>query len=394
MKKLSLLVFVMALVVAFALPAFAYTVEGAKGERFTIGGTAWFDMGYRNLNKDLNAGRELTKLFAVDSLNSNLNGNFTVGNTSFNWVLYVSSDLVYKDYSGVNSSYVNYRDLVGSDVWFGTYRFGNCMLQAGKMANAIGTFGTSQTLGYAPSTGSHIASIGWGWTYDNKHPQLRFTQNISKQVGYHIALVNPGVAADVTGNSYATIPTIAAKLMLNFGAVSLYPAIGFQQLQFDNMPAGYDSSVTGWVARCPVQVVAGPFTGKFELLLGQNLGNGKGTSGWFVQNAYGTYQRSATGKVQNGNTVSGFVDLGFQAGAVNPHVYFGITRDGNKDYYTVGDNSNTKSTIGVNASIKVSPNFTVKPEVSFYDYGIKPGDAAKTKLGQEWLAGVSFYFSF
>ena len=37
MKKLGMFAFVMALVVAFALPAFAYTVEGAKGERFYHG---------------------------------------------------------------------------------------------------------------------------------------------------------------------------------------------------------------------------------------------------------------------------------------------------------------------------------------------------------------------
>ena len=54
MKKLGMFAFVMALVVAFALPAFAFTVEGAKGERFTIGGVMNYDLGYRNTNKDYN----------------------------------------------------------------------------------------------------------------------------------------------------------------------------------------------------------------------------------------------------------------------------------------------------------------------------------------------------
>ena len=39
MKKLGLLAFILGLVIAFAMPALAFTIEGAKGEKMYIGGT-------------------------------------------------------------------------------------------------------------------------------------------------------------------------------------------------------------------------------------------------------------------------------------------------------------------------------------------------------------------
>ena len=57
MKKLGLLAFILGLVIAFAMPALAFTIEGAKGEKMYIGGTFMTDFGSWYRSKELIAGK-------------------------------------------------------------------------------------------------------------------------------------------------------------------------------------------------------------------------------------------------------------------------------------------------------------------------------------------------
>ncbi|MCJ7833097.1 MAG: hypothetical protein MUQ20_01765, partial [Deltaproteobacteria bacterium] len=373
MKKLGMFVFVMALVVAFALPAFAYTVEGAKGERFTMGGVLSYSIGYRNTNKDYNTyvapsagGLDKTELGMGVDYWSILYAQYTVGPASFYWRLYVNQDV--GKYNKINddsmtygaTEYTNRRDFIASDVFFGSYTFGNIVFSAGKMEQSTQTLGMSQRLGYTPSLGGHVAGIAYGYVYDQKYPQLRFRHNISKQFAYQISLVQAGTYAEAVSSStvagtttfinagttytvpttanagirqsYSTIPMIAGKLIMNFGPVSLYPAFAYQQVQWDVLTAGWDTSMTAWLFRVPVKVAVGPFAGSFEITYGQNLGGGSQMANICSGEAsYGGYQRNAAGKILNSNTLAGFVDLSMKFGDVTPHIYYGQTTSSNTD---------------------------------------------------------------
>lgn len=437
MKKLGLFAFVMALVVAFALPAFAYTVEGAKGERFTMGGVMSYDLGYRNVNKDYATvaafgtygGKDNTRFFTGLDYWSNIYALFNVGNASFFARFYVNSDVgsynkLINDtlaYSG--TEFQNQRDIVLLDTYYGSYKFGPMTLSAGKQEGSTVSWGMSQRLGYTPSGGGHVAGIAYGFVYDQKYPQLRIKHDISKIFAYQISLVQTGTYAEplatttaagttttiingttttipttaTTGirQSYADYPMIAAKVMLNFGMVQLNPAAAYQRVKWDNLQAGWDTDMTAWLARLPVKFIMGPFTAQGEMTYGQNLGAPSSNFANICSGeaSFGGYQR-INGQIKNANTWAGFLDLAFTFGPVTPHIYGGFTRSSNSDFYKVGDSDNTRTIYGINAYYTVTPNFLIIPEFLVSDLGTVPGVASKPKLGGDWLGGVNFSFFF
>jgi hypothetical protein len=440
-KKLGMIAFVMALVVAFALPAFALTFEQAKGQTLTIGGIMSYSIGYRNTDKDYNtyvysagAGKDRTELGMGVDYWSIIYAQYTVGDASFYWRLYVNQDV--GKYNKINddstvygaTEYTNRRDFIGSDVFWGSYKFGAFTFYAGKQENSTQTLGMSQRMGYTPSLGGHVAGIAYGFVYDQKYPQLRIRQDISKMISWQLSLVQTGTYAEnltagpagtttfINNNttvtvptttssgirqSYSMIPMIAGKVLLNFGVVSLYPAFAYQQVQWDVLPVGWDTSMTAWLARLPVRVVVGPFGASFEVTYGQNLGGGSQMANICSGEAsYGGYGRNALGKILNANTLAGFADLSYTigsagtAGAVVPHIYYGQTTSSNSDRYLVGESSNTRYIAGINAYYYITPNFYIVPEFYKSDLGTIPGSATKPKLGGDWVAGVNVNFAF
>ena len=435
MKKLGMFAFVMALVVAFALPAFAYTVEGAKGERFTIGGVMNYDLGYRNTNKDYNTvanpafgGVDNTRFFMGLDYWSNLYTLISVGDASFFARVYVNSDVgTYNKLNNDSNTYgatefTNFRDLILLDTYYGSYKFGAMTISAGKQEGSTVSWGMSQRLGYTPSGGGHVAGIAYGFVYDQKYPQLRFKHDISKVFSYQISLVQTGTYAEplttnttpgsstliiggtttnfpnntTTGirQSYAEFPMIAVKAMMNFGVVQLNPAVAYQQVYWDQLQPGWDTSMTAWLGRLPVKLTFGPFTAQGEITYGQNLGGGSQMANICSGEAtYGGYQR-INGQIKNANTLAGFIDLAYTFGPVTPHIYGGATRSSNSDFFKAGDSDNTRTIYGINAYYTVTPNFLIIPEFSVSDLGTVPGVASKPKLGGDWVGGVNFSFFF
>ena len=278
---------------------------------------------------------------------------------------------------------------------YGWYTFGNCKIMAGKMDGSILAMTPAQNLGF--NTNNHIAGFGWGAIYDDRAAQLRFVQNISKAFGWQISLVQPNVYEYGVGigsnDSYAQIPAVHVKFNLNFGPVSLFPGGFYGTVKWDNVPNDWDNSLQYWYVQLPVRVMAGPFTGLFQLGYGQNLAGGT-SSPLSLQSGYWSPIRGADGKVQNATGWAGFFDLSFNAGAVIPHLYFGYDNPKNSDAWKVGDDYNARMMYGASVLIPLHENFALSPEVTYYDYGKVPGNAAKPDIGKEWLAGVQFRFVF
>ncbi len=380
MKKLGMIVFVMALVVAFALPAFAFTVEGAKGERFTIGGTFMYDIGYRLTNKNYNTktgsfygSDDRTNFFSDLSQSSYVMGNYANGPFSATFILSTQSSYesyhkqVY-DYNanspysvagGSINSYLNTKDNAIFDLVYGTYSFGSMSISAGKMSPITVVQAPSSVIGYSYGEGGTIVGIAYGFVYENKKTGIRLQHNINKMIHYVIGLNTTGtLPEDVdTGagislrESYATLPNISARVGFNFGHVVVMPGFSWEQVKWNNLPTGWDDKVDVWFVRLPVQLRFGAFTALIEGLYGQNLGGLGSSFATLVasESSYSGYWRDAGGTIHNGNTLNGWVDLSYTFGPVTPHFFYGQTRSGNDDRYKTGDKDGTRSYYGVNA---------------------------------------------
>ncbi len=382
MKKLGLIALVIGLVTALAMPVLAFSIDGAKGQKMYIGGLIQTDFGYWNRDKNLTGVDDQTQFITSVINSSRVRGSFEVGSVGGYWELGNGGEVTGATGVGVGTTnYIETRKL------YGWYKFGNCEILAGKNDAYLFSLVAAPVMGL--NNNLHVVGFGWGSIYDTRNPQVRFTQNISKQFGYAVTLLQPNTFVDQTRTSYATLPAVAVKLMMNFGAISLFPAGLYQQIKWDKMPSGYDDNMTTWYAVLPVKVSVAGFTATAQVGYGQNLNGALG-----LQSAFHTYLRDSTGKVKNTTGLNGFIDLAYAFGPATPHLFFGYDKAENSDIWKTGDNNVVRNMYGVSVNYKVADSFFLVPEFTMYDYGKKPNDANKTDLGKEWLGGVAFLFVF
>ncbi len=378
------------LAIALAMPALAFTIEGAKGETMYIGGTFMTDFGLWNRSSELIAGKPgntslSSRTEFIDNVpnNSTLHGTVEVGPTGMLWEFGMGEN---RNLINVQTSYVETRLL------YGWYNFGNCQILAGKNHGQIYSVVPWQVLGLWEG---HKGGYGWGSVYDQRNAQVRFTQNISKEVRWQISFVDPNQYADTAAspankNSYAVLPQMDAKVSMNFGMISLYPAFGYQSVKWDNTVNGADDNVTSWYGVLPIVVKVGGFTGTIQGGIGQNILAILSTD----ESAFQNYFRDANGQIKNTTGMNGFIDLAYSFGPATPHIYFGYDNAKNSDEWTVGNDYNTRMMYGASINYMITPNLYVIPEFTYYDYGKQPGVASKPDIGKEWLGGVQFRFIF
>jgi hypothetical protein len=384
MKKTLLFALVLGLAVMFAVPAFAFKIEGAKDTNFYFGALMYTDIGAWHRDENLGPQKkDRTEMILNVPRHSRVRGSLEVGKVGGYFELREGGDRQTAQFP--NGTFAGGAYFVESAKLYGWYKFGNCQILAGKTDGHVFSVTAYQNLGF--QNNNHIAGFGWGSIYDQRDSQIRFSQDISKMIGYDISLVQPQYYTDSTIQSYATFPLVAAKVRLNFGVVSLMPAGYYQYVKWDNLPAGFDDNMSSWFTVLPVVVRAGAFTGTFQAGYGQNI-----ASPLALQNAFHQYQRVA-GKIKNTTGLNGFVDLAFAAGPVTPHVYVGYDKAENTDVY-VGDKYNVRMMYGVGVNWKIADSFYIVPEFTYYDYGKSPTVAGNPDIGKEWLAGVQFQFVF
>jgi hypothetical protein len=382
MKKALLLTLILGLVVMFAVPALAFKIESGKDNKFYFGAIMYTDIGFWNRSKELAPGgkSERTEFIMNVPRDSRLRGSLEVGQVGGYFEIRPGGDRQTTANNFFGGAYA-----VESAKLYGWYKFGDFQILAGKTDGHLYSLTAYQNLG--KQNGDHRAGYGWGVINDQRDTQIRFSHNINKMVGYDLSLVQPQYYTDSTIQSYATFPLVAAKLRLNFGVVSLFPAGFYQHVKWDNLPAGFDDTMTSWFTVLPVQVKAGAFTGTFQVGYGQNT-----TSPMSGQSAFHQYQRLA-GKIKNSTSLNGFADLAFTAGPVTPHFYVGYDKAENTDVY-VGDKYNVRMMYGVGVNWKIADSFYLVPEFTYYDYGKDAKKNGNPDLGKEWLGGVQFQFIF
>jgi hypothetical protein len=311
MKKTLIFALVLGLAVMFAVPAFAFKIEGAKDTNFYFGALMYTDIGAWNRSKELVPGftpaapnrSDRTEFILTVPRHSRVRGTLEVGNVGGYFELRMGGDRETAQFP--NGTFSGGAYFMESAKLYGWYKFGNCTILAGKTDGHVFSVTAYQNLGF--QNNNHIAGFGWGAIYDQRDSQVRFSQDINKMVGYDISLVQTQYYTDQTIQSYATFPLVAAKVRLNFGMVSLMPAGYVQYVKWDNLPAingqSQDDNMTSWFAVLPVVVKAGAFTGTIQGGYGNNI-----ASPLALQNGFHQYQRVA-GKIKS-PTVPGNPDLG------------------------------------------------------------------------------------
>jgi hypothetical protein len=416
MKKTLIFALVLGLAVAFAVPAFAFKIEGGKDTTFYFGALVLTDFGVWNRSKELvpgysalNPGKtsDRTELILDLSKNSRIRGNLEVGQVGAYWELRLGGDnqLGNAGAGGWSSSGYLFAE---SGKLYGYYKFGNSTLLAGKTDGHIYSVVPYQNLG--KNNNDHNSGYGWGAINDQKSTQVRFSQDISKAFGYDFSLVQPqyyndnGLGTVATGTagaqqSLGVFPLAALKLRMKFGAVSLLPAAYVQYVKWNDLPQvggkSPDDNMTSWAAVLPIVVKAGAFTGTFQGMYGQNTSSAISTSGGPLsgQKTYWGYRRSPNGNIKNSTGWAGFADLAFTSGPVTPHFYLGFDYVEN-DVFVGSDKNNMRSMYGVGVNWKIAESFYVVPEFSYYNYGKNPLAVKNPDLGTEWQAGVQFQFVF
>jgi hypothetical protein len=411
MKKLGLLALVLGMVIAFAVPAMSFTIEGAKGEKMYIGGVFMTDMGWFNRSKEITgSGTDQTQFVMAVPNHSRLRGSLEIGNVGGFWEFGMGGVE-----AGTAGAYNTTNNYVETRKLYGWYKFGNCELRAGKDDGYYFSVVPSQYFGL--NWDLHVFGFGWGALYDTREPQLRFTQNIDKTFGYMITLLQSTIWNDpytttVNRVSYNQFPRLAAKVMMNFGAVSLYPAFQGQYAKWDNLSQvppystvgkSPDDNVTSWQVQLPVVFKGGPFTGTIMGYYGQNSAP---FYGGFASpfHAWGRdINVGGTGAIKNTTDMGGFINLAYTVGAVTPAIYFGYDNAKNSDIYktsaafpVAGDDYNNRMMYGASVMFKVAEGFFVVPEFTYYDYGKYPAGSANSNkdVGKEWMGGVQFQFVF
>ena len=406
MKKSLIFALVLGLAVMMAVPASAFRIEGAKDTKFYFGALVYTDVGVwsrdaDNFKTSFPGQTDRTEFILNLARHSRIRGDIQMGAVGAYWEVRLGADkesasLGSAEYLGNGGAYRT----EGAKL-YGYYRFGNCTLLAGKTDGHIFSTVAYQNLGF--NNNNHIAGFGWGVIYDTRSAQVRFSQDISKTFGYDLSLVQTDyyvdngtgqVAITTAGarNSIQTFPLAALKARMNFGAVSMMPAGWLQYVKWNDLPAvgtnnNPDDNLTSWGLVLPVVVKAGAFTGTFQAAYGINMGGILA-----LQSPYHSYQR-VNGSIKNTTGYNGFFDLAFTAGAVTPHFYVGYDKAENTDAY-VGDKYNDRMMYGVGVNWKITDNFYVVPEFTYYDYGKNPRLPNNPDLGAEWLGGVQFQFVF
>jgi hypothetical protein len=415
MKKLGLLALVLGMVVAFAVPAMSFTIEGAKGEKMYIGGIFYTDMGWLGRSKELTGtNTDQTQFLMTVPTHSRLRGSLEIGNVGGFWEFGMGGA---QTGTGTTLNYVTTNNYVETRKLYGWYKFGNCEFQAGKNDGYYFHVAVSQWLGL--NWDLHVNGFGWGALYDARDPQVRFTQNLSKNFGYMITLLQPTVWTDpyapaTSPNrlSYNYWPRLAAKLMFNYDNWSLFPAFQGQYAKWDNLSQvppystlgkSPDDNVTSWQAVLPVVFRGGPFTATAQFYYGQNSapfygGFASGFHAWGRDVSPG-----GTGAIKTTTDMGGFINLAYAVGAALPAVYFGYDNAKNSDLYKTsaafpisGDDYNSRMMIGASCSIKIAEGFFMTPEFTYYDFGKYPAGSANAgkDFGKEWIGGIQFAFVF
>lgn len=371
MKRLLTVTLAVALVFAFTIPASA---------DFKMGIMSYTDIGYSITSEDRqkvltgnpNADSKY-QAFVDTPIHNRLYGNFSNENMGG----YLELGL---GYGGNDVGFST-----GEDEYFrilyGWYKIGNFKIEAGHTTPlGASRFNPTQLLGL--NEGFHIIMIGFGNLYERvTMVNLEYSSGMFRAaVGANTPNVTP-VALQGTG--YNPTWQWAAQLDLRTKMFWATLAGTFGYFDTDEEPSGADDSAVAWEANLMLQFNLGWFTVRLHPYYGQNLTN-LGYGG--LANAAAVVD--VNGKVEDTDCWGGYIDFTFGGDPFLVHLIGGYAAADNDTY----DDEQQRWAVVARGAWKVAANFTLSPEIGYYDYGdTVVGDVDQ---GSQILAGVQFQFVF
>jgi opacity protein-like surface antigen len=334
---------------------------------------------------------------------------------------------------------------------YGWWEVGNCKLTVGQAFGRLGGGAeVGQNLGRTKRSSGDLQ--GYGFLGATRSPRISLAVAVNEFFGFDVSISQSGseISADngtyrnvtlpqgwtgLSGTSGSTqnyLPKLELVLDFKFNGFKISPGAGisYQKWQFDERtltvagPGGipsftvnnpynnFDDSVLSYVLHLPVKYEQGPFYAVLSAFYGQNVNTdwtGENTlpddvagtmialaqSRTTINFAGGTL--NARGEIED-TTMWG---LGLGAGyaftdkfTVKIGAGFShLSNDAWADPNTSQEDSFTRWAAFIGAPYKVTSNFTIQPEVVYYNYGDEPGTRDEDN-GSEWLLGVYFQFLF
>jgi hypothetical protein len=434
MKKLLVCVIAALFCVALAAPAMAET---------KIGGMVQADILYKSFDEE----RGVANGLAAGTAN-NIDSYSTVEFASpqaFNrvWWDWKSDDkklaAMIQLRSGGQKATATENNFTWEYAWIDWHLTPNFYLRIGRQTQAFAIYHHGMTLGH--NFGLN-ALVGFGnvtgtTSRDGIRAYIKFNDNVRME----IQAINPDT--DATAETSATgltlrnnvngvigaareentIPRFDISIPIKIANFQIEPALTYLKQEFEQTFAGSEDSIDIWGASLGMKAGFGPLTITGEVTYGENFGSSSsyvylatptltGSAGGGAYPNVGAasiYQPTGsaanTRAVEDTENLGAFIDLGFDFGPFEIHGYVGYARDQNDGDPALARNVDASEwdverwAYGVNFPIKVAKNFTVTPEVTFYDFGggEEYGPTSTTNdvdFGKAMVLGVSFRLTF
>ncbi len=423
MKKLSILILVLFVCMAFAMPALAKVKVGGRVDVDTmyIINDEHFQRNSAAVAAALNSVDASRSWFTIDVPSSTrLYGKWT--NDAGDVGMHIEIGL--RGEEGGN-------EVVNTRYAYGWWKINPIFkLTAGQQDEVIAPYRASQELGTNGKLGTrndtnmdHTGLRGFGGIGNDRKEGIRLDTKLGEKTNLAIAIFTPNVngaqGSWAARDEENTIPRIDATFSVSLGAFSLAPGFSWYKVQYEWDPqcANYQgdfADIDAWVLSLPVKfATGGPITVTAELNYGENIGNGNWNIGRYTNiapnNTISTGAQFDNVTDASGNVFTQVADtefLGFWADLswkahpiATVHFLYGLQRLTNDDRVAQANRwDNTRFAYGVSIPIKVAKGFTIRPEIFYYDYGENERggvvDPANGDLGSQTIVGVQFRVAF
>ena len=185
------------------------------------------------------------------------------------------------------------------------------------------------------------------------------------------------------------LPALQAALPLTFGNFYLEPSLYYQDIKYDQVAGGNDDKLTVYGLCLLFKIGFGMMTLSGEVEYDQNLMN----QADFYQTASGYYVITDT------ESLYGWLNLGIKFGAATLNLAVGAIKIENDGSPSPNDElDRTKVFYGASLPISVAKGFTIKPEITYYDFDGSALDGSNnpstTDYGNDMVLGVQFQLVF
>ncbi len=403
MRRLAILLLVIALGLGLAAPAAAYQVK--------IGATLYNNFFYAWQTGNA-AGRSNIRMPDTTSFVAEVNSD------SFIWFAFTSNDKSTGAYIElwVQAGPAHGATALNIDYIYGWYKFGNCKLTIGQTDNL---FASAAYQPYA-ALGSFFFADGSGGDYFRDFGKLysgRFVQiKLDYETGPWTIMVSLGQAPTTSSNP--TNPVGVASV-----ANTMFPrldvAVQYQGKWFAVAP-GFsvymsereaiegaslsDDRILSYALALPFKLDFGRFGLVGEVGFSRNWVTATVANTWRQGVWWGGNNDATQTKFEGTTTLSACLGLYYKVGRATFWLSGGWQRSSNPSNDQNGTwrhGQNTRYAVVFAVPYQVNKHFTIAPEIGYYYFGwnptldVGPGPGSMTAdLGSAWLAGVQFIISF